>query len=150
MATDRGIGAPPSGPRVRTGSRLRTGARLRVGAYALIVALAAGVRLARPQDTSYADFNHDGVVSREEGRAYADMLWITLSPDESDMIDASKVLKSRPEVMSLLEIAKPRPDGLIYKADFIAAMAGRFSGADRNGDGVLDAGELPNYLGNGR
>lgn len=113
--------------------------------FALALSLGSS---ARAQDISYADFNHDGVVDRDEGRAYADLLWSGLAPNAEDRIDRSKLLAAHPEAARLLKIVPARPDGYVYQADFAAALDARFLAADKNGDGLLDATELPQYLPN--
>ena len=118
-------------------------------AAALATALVAVPGAAWSQDASYADFNHDGEVSSEEGSAFADLLWSSLSPDAAESVDPKTLLAQRPEFARLLKIATPRRDGLIYKIDFRAALDARFKAADKNGDGVLDAREIGDYLPNG-
>ena len=105
-------------------------------AAALATAAISASGAAWCQDASYADFNHDGEVSFEEGRAFADLLW-------------KKLLAQSPEFARLLKIVMPRQDGLIYKTDFRVALDARFKAADKNGDGVLDAREIGDYLPNG-
>jgi Ca2+-binding EF-hand superfamily protein len=46
----------------------------------------------------------------------------------------------------MLASADANYDGTVTRAEFIAARASRFSKLDRNGDGYIDAGDLPKRL----
>jgi Ca2+-binding EF-hand superfamily protein len=54
--------------------------------------------------------------------------------------------RNRPDAVQVLESADANHDGTVTRAELIAARASRFGKLDRNGDGYIDAGDLPKRL----
>ena len=109
-----------------------------LGVSAALV-LTAATAMAQDADVmQYADSNGDGKVTPEEYTAFLTQAWDYLL-QSADKVKAADV---DPMAKGLLTGVAPDADGFITKAAFLAAAPAKFKMADKNGDGVLDAGEL--------
>lgn len=96
------------------------------------------------------DANHDGVVSKDEFIAAASARFQQFDSQGSGKVTAAQIVASpqaqqRAEraAMRVLKHLDANRDGAVSQDEYAAVAQKRFARLDRNGDGFIDAGELP-------
>jgi Ca2+-binding EF-hand superfamily protein len=96
------------------------------------------------------DTNHDGVVSMDEYLAAATAMYQKLDTQGNGRVTAQELATSprtlkRDERRAQFAIKHmdTNGDGVVSQEEYLAAAKARFARIDKNGDGFIDAGELP-------
>ena len=96
------------------------------------------------------DTNHDGVVTQDEYIAAATAHFNKIDTNGSGQISAEQIASS-PRMVQREQRAASREvkrmdtkgDGTVTQAEYVNAAKARFAKLDKNGDGFIDADELP-------
>ncbi len=96
------------------------------------------------------DSNHDGVVTRDEYLAAATTMYQQFDVQHNGKVTAREIAAS-PQAQERVAHATERTlkrldtnaDGVVSRAEYLAAAQKRFSRMDKNGDGYIESDELP-------
>jgi Ca2+-binding EF-hand superfamily protein len=96
------------------------------------------------------DANHDGVITQDEYVAAATALYNKIDVNGTGEVTAQDIASSpravkREQRVASHEVKKmdTDSDGTVSQDEFVAAAKARFSKLDKNGDGFIDADEMP-------
>ncbi len=98
------------------------------------------------------DTNHDGVVTQDEYIAAATAHFNKIDTNGTGQISAEQIASS-PRMVQREQRAASREvkrmdtkgDGTVTQAEYVNAAKARFAKLDKNGDGFIDADELPTH-----
>ncbi len=96
------------------------------------------------------DANHDGVVTQDEYIAAATAHFNKIDTNGSGQISADQIASSprmikREQMAATREVKRmdTKGDGTVTQDEYVNAAKARFAKLDKNGDGFIDADELP-------
>ena len=96
------------------------------------------------------DANHDGVVTQDEYIAAATAHFNKIDTNGTGQISAEQIASSprmvrREQRIAAREVKRmdTKGDGTVTQAEYVNAAKARFAKLDKNGDGFIDADELP-------
>lgn len=99
----------------------------------------AGVALAQDFDLmEFADGDHDGKVTAVEFTQFSEQGWNFFAQGA----DSVKVANLDPMAKGSFSTITPDANGVVTREAYMAAVPARFTAADKNADGTLDAAEL--------